>query len=92
VPVELTQWMFEENQPVPWQYVCMLSGGWYLNYRRFLVPPVPHGGLQQQYEICRRRFIILPNLCDDLAFALDSYMWSTLGRWEIDPGRRAGYL
>jgi hypothetical protein len=75
IPVEFTRQLFDENSPTPSRDVS-LSGCMYLNSWHVLVPPVSREGRDEIRHCC---FIMLPDLRDDLAFALESYKWATFG-------------
>jgi hypothetical protein len=64
--------MFDEGCSVHWRDVNP-PAGWLLNSRRVPVLPVPCEGCEWCDEINRCRFILPPDLCEDLAFAIDSY-------------------
>jgi hypothetical protein len=52
-----------------------LPGGWHLNTRRVMVPPVPQRGRERCNEICRRRAILPQDMREDPTFAMDSSWW-----------------
>ena len=87
VRVKFARRLWEENRPVSWPDANLVGGGWYLNSRRVPVLPVLHEGREQREEVRRLRTILPPDLCDDPAFAVNSYAWITFGTWEFDPRR-----
>jgi hypothetical protein len=78
---------------VPWSDASLTGGGWYLKAHHVPVPPVSlNKGRERHDEVRRRRFILLSDLRDDLAFDINSCNWIMFETWEFDPRRRAGYL
>jgi hypothetical protein len=88
--VEIVQALYDQNKSVGLRDVH-LPGGWHLNARRVLVPPVPRRGLARRDEIRHRRDILLPDLWDGPAFDMDSEWWGRPA-YEPCPRHRSGLL
>jgi hypothetical protein len=68
-----------------------LPGSWHLNARRIPIPPVPRRGQAWRDEIWRRWAILSTDLCEDLAFTMDSEWWDRPAN-EPYPRHRFGLL
>jgi hypothetical protein len=92
IHVEFAHRLWEENRAVPWPDASLPGGGWYLNSKHVPVPPVPREGRERRDDVRRRRAILLVDLREDRAYALNSYNWISFGTWEFDARRQAWYL
>jgi hypothetical protein len=88
--VEIAQAMYDQNASVGLRDVH-LPGGWHLNARRVLVPPVPRRRQERRAEIRCRWVIRLPDLREDPTFSMDSEWWDCPA-YEPCPRCRSGLL
>ncbi|KAE8794664.1 hypothetical protein D1007_30708 [Hordeum vulgare] len=71
---DFTQYLWKNNQPVPWPSV-VLPERWNLSDSRVPVSQVPADGLERRREIRRRRRILPLDLKFDPGFASTSDLW-----------------
>jgi hypothetical protein len=71
ISVEITRALDDQHASVGLRDIH-LYGGWHINAKRVSVPPMPRRGWARRDEIRRRWAILLPDLCKDPAFHMDS--------------------